>query len=99
MTTATAEQTETKNDNAHIPSDEDMEKVVTFIANDYLKNATMVDLLSGVPVNTLIQLLQTQAINRSKNAVEGFSEEQFKSALEEANKPPPEPSEEPAGEG
>lgn len=97
MTTATAEKTETKN--ANIPSDEDMEKVVTFLANDYLKNATMVDLLSGVPVNTLVQLLQTQAINRSKNAVEGFSEEQFSAALEEANKPPPEPSEEPSGEG
>ena len=92
MTTATAEQTETKQENAHSPSQEEMEKVVTFVANDYLKNATLIDLFSGVSVSSLIQLLQNQAISRSKNTVEGLNEEQFKSLLEEANKPPTEES-------
>ena len=73
MTTATAEKTEeTTNENAQVPSQEEMEKVVTFVANDLLKNATLVDVLSGVPVNTLLQLLQNQSINRAKQAVEGF---------------------------
>lgn len=92
MTTATAEQTETKQENAHSPSQEDMEKVVTFVANDYLKNASLIDLFSGVSVSSLIQLLQNQAISRSKNTVEGLNEEQFTSLLEEANKPPTEES-------
>lgn len=96
MTTATAEKTETKN--ANDPSDEDMEKVVTFLANDYLRNASMVDLLSGVPVNTLVQLLQTQAVNKSKTTVENLTEEQFENILSQANQPPPEPSEENSSE-
>ena len=99
MTTATAEKTEeTTNENAQVPSQEEMEKVVTFVANDLLKNATLVDVLSGVPVNTLLQLLQNQSINRAKQAVEGFSEEEFESILDLANKPP-ESNEEPSSEG
>ena len=86
MTTATAEQTETTNTNSH--SEQDTEKVITFVANDLLKNATIVDLLSGVPVNTLIQLLQNQSISRAKQTVNNLSDEEFKSLLESANNYP-----------
>tara|TARA_E500000178_G_C16989141_1_gene739910 strand:+ start:449 stop:739 length:291 start_codon:yes stop_codon:yes gene_type:complete len=86
MTTATAEKTEQANTNEH--SEQDTEKVITFVANDLLKNATVVDLLSGVPVNTLIQLLQSQSINRAKQAVDGLSDEEFKNLLESANNSP-----------
>lgn len=98
MTTATAEKTEeTTTENAQAPSQEEMEKVVTFVANDLLKNATLVDVLAGVPVNTLLQLLQNQSILRAKQSVEGFSEEEFQSVLDLANKPP-ESNEETSGE-
>jgi len=86
MTTATAEKTEQANTNEH--SEQDTEKVITFVANDLLKNATVVDLLSGVPVNTLIQLLQNQSISRAKQAVDGLSDEEFKNLLESANNSP-----------
>jgi hypothetical protein len=86
MTTATAEKTEQANTNEH--SEQDTEKVITFVANDLLKSATVVDLLSGVPVNTLIQLLQNQSINRAKQAVDGLSDEEFKNLLESANNSP-----------
>jgi len=86
MTTETAEKTEQANTNEH--SEQDTEKVITFVANDLLKNATVVDLLSGVPVNTLIQLLQSQSINRAKQAVDGLSDEEFKNLLESANNSP-----------
>lgn len=86
MTTATAEQTETKNEQSS--SQEDMEKVVTFVANDFLRNATINDLFSGVQVNTLIQLLQNQSINRAKEVVKGLSQEEFNSLLDSANNPP-----------
>ena len=86
MTTATAEKTEQANTNEH--SEQDTEKVITFVVNDLLKNATVVDLLSGVPVNTLIQLLQNQSISRAKQAVDGLSDEEFKNLLESANNSP-----------
>lgn len=86
MTTATAEKTEQANTNEH--SEQDTEKVITFVANDLLKSATVVDLLSGVPVNTLIQLLQNQSISRAKQAVDGLSDEEFKNLLESANNSP-----------
>lgn len=86
MTTATAEKTEQANTNEH--SEQDTEKVITFVANDLLKSATVVDLLSGVPLNTLIQLLQNQSISRAKQAVDGLSDEEFKNLLESANNSP-----------
>ena len=85
MTTATQENKQTEN--AQESSDENVEKVVTFIANDFLKGATMVDLLSGVPVNTLIQLLQSQSIARAKKTVEDLSQEQFNQILDQVNNP------------
>ena len=45
-------------------------------------------------MDTLVQIVQNQALSRAKEAVQQLSTEDFQNVLKEAIKPRPEPSEE-----
>ena len=45
-------------------------------------------------MDTLVQIVQNQALTRAKETVQQLSEEDFQNILKEAIKPRPEPSEE-----
>ena len=94
MTDATLEQNaeETQESNAH--SEEETQKVTQYIANDFLARSTLVDALSAVPMDTLVQIVQNQALSRAKETVSNLSEEDFQNILKEALKPKEQPSEE-----
>jgi hypothetical protein len=83
MTTSTAEQNQ-KTSNVEA-SQEDLEKAITFVANDLLSKASLLDLCAGVQLNTLIQNLQNQSITRAKQAVGGLSQEEFADLLVKVN--------------
>lgn len=86
MTDATLDKAQEANAKSNAISEEDKEKVITHIANDFLSRSTLVDALSAVPVNTLIQIVQNQAVTRAKESVEKLNNEEFNSLLEIVNK-------------
>ena len=94
MTDATLEQNAEETQESNAPSEEETEKVMQYIANDFLARSTLVDALSAVPMDTLVQIVQNQALTRAKEAVQQLSTEDFQNVLKEAIKPRPEPSEE-----
>ena len=86
MTDATLDKAQEANAKSNAISEEDKEKVITHIANDFLSRSTLVDALSAVPVNTLIQIVQNQSVTRAKESVEKLNNEEFNSLLEIVNK-------------
>ena len=94
MTDATLEQNAEETQESNAPSEEETQKVTQYIANDFLARSTLVDALSAVPMDTLVQIVQNQALSRAKETVKNLSEEDFQKILEEALKPKEQPSEE-----
>ena len=86
MTDATLDKAQEANAKSNAISEEDKEKVITHIANDFLSRSTLVDALSAVPVNTLIQIVQNQSVTRAKESVEKLNDQEFNSLLEIVNK-------------
>ena len=94
MTDATLEQNAEETQKSNAPSEEETQKVTQYIANDFLARSTLVDALSAVPMDTLVQIVQNQALSRAKETVSNLSEEDFQKILEESMKPKEQPSEE-----
>ena len=94
MTDATLEKNAEETQESNAPSEEETQKVTQYIANDFLARSTLVDALSAVPMDTLVQIVQNQALSRAKETVSNLSEEDFQKILEEALKPKEQPSEE-----
>tara|TARA_B100000989_G_scaffold295832_1_gene277692 strand:+ start:7517 stop:7813 length:297 start_codon:yes stop_codon:yes gene_type:complete len=94
MTDATLEKNAEETQESNAPSEEETQKVTQYIANDFLARSTLVDALSAVPMDTLVQIVQNQALSRAKETVKNLSEEDFQKILEEALKPKEQPSEE-----
>jgi hypothetical protein len=93
MTDATLDKAQEANAKSNAISEEDKEKVVTYIANDFLSRSTLVDALSGIPLNTLIQIVQNQSVTRAKESVENLNDQDLQSLLDIANKQPTEKNE------
>ena len=94
MTDATLEKNAEETQESNAPSEEETQKVTQYIANDFLARSTLVDALSAIPMDTLVQIVQNQALSRAKETVSNLSEEDFQKILEEALKPKEQPSEE-----
>ena len=94
MTDATLEKNAEETQESNAPSEEETQKVTQYIANDFLARSTLVDALSAIPMDTLVQIVQNQALSRAKETVKNLSEEDFQKILEEALKPKEQPSEE-----
>ena len=94
MTAATLEQNAEETQESNAPSEEETQKVTQYIANDFLARSTLVDALSAVPMDTLVQIVQNQSLSRAKETVSNLSEEDFQNILKEALKPKEKPSEE-----
>ena len=94
MTDATLEKNAEETQESNAPSEEETQKVTQYIANDFLARSTLVDALSAVPMDTLVQIVQNQALSRAKETVSNLSKEDFQKILEEAVKPKEQPSEE-----
>lgn len=94
MTDTTLEKNAEKTQESNAPSEEETQKVTQYIANDFLARSTLVDALSAVPMDTLVQIVQNQALSRAKETVSNLSEEDFQKILEESMKPKEQPSEE-----
>lgn len=94
MTDATLEKNAEETQESNAPSEEETQKVTQYIANDFLARSTLVDALSAVPMDTLVQIVQNQALTRAKEAVQQLSTEDFQKILEESMKPKEKPSEE-----
>jgi hypothetical protein len=82
MTDSTLDDAKKATQENNAPSEEDKEKVVTHIANDFLSRSTLVDAFHAIPVNTLIEIVQNQSITRAKESVENLNEQEFNSLLE-----------------
>ena len=76
MTDATLEQPAQETEDAAETSPE-REAAVTFLANQYLNNATLAEALGTVPLNTLIQLVQQQVITQANKEADTLTEEQI----------------------
>ena len=94
MTDATLEKNAEETQESNAPSEEETQKVTQYIANDFLARSTLVDALSAVPMDTLVQIVQNQSLSRAKETVSNLSEEDFQNILKEALKPKEKPSEE-----
>ena len=94
MTDATLEQNAEETQESNAPSEEETQKVTQYIANDFLARSTLVDALSAVPMDTLVQIVQNQSLSRAKETVSNLSEEDFQNILKEALKPKEKTSEE-----
>ncbi len=94
MTDATLEKNAEETQESNAPSEEETQKVTQYIANDFLARSTLVDALSAVPMDTLVQIVQNQALSRAKETVSNLSEEDFQKILKEALKLKEQPSEE-----
>ena len=93
MTDATLDKAQEANAKSNAISEEDKEKVVTHIANDFLSRSTLVDALGAIPMNTLIEIVQNQSVARAKESAERLNEQELNSLLEIVQKRTEESSE------
>jgi hypothetical protein len=82
MTDSTLNGAEKATQENNATSEEDKEKIVTYIANDFLSRSTLMDAFRAIPMNTLIEIVQNQSITRAKESVENLNEQEFNSLLE-----------------
>jgi hypothetical protein len=62
---------------------QDVELVITTLANKLLEKATLADAFSAIPLDTIIQLVKNQAIEKAKKTVDSMPKQDLENIVQQ----------------
>jgi len=65
---------------------QDMELVISNLANQLLSKATIADAFSAIPLDTMVQLVQKQAIEKAKKTINELPQEDVDQIVQQIKK-------------